>query len=327
MKWLNIHEPYSMHISCSYENTYIRWPPSLIFSNMIFPNILLAAVALAAPVAQTTSTTANFSYPTSDFYFNLISDDGQVTVNSTGLTLGYTGADSSASGNEFHIDADGFLNFENKEYVRSGHIAFDSTNKAVLKSGKGNIEDKSDSSPFSVSDAFGKNVLDFNSFPVAWGCPGFNGTYDIYRYGCGSNCSPNEEGDDKGVAKPLFVTELPGYSYRRPFALENQALLALFTADNNVQAQHGKFSKWNIAYNGQLVELDEFRFVKVGDDGKFSLTAPNDIDDASTGFMKVGDKLMFNTSDGFHLEDVNGDTYNIFAGGDDHLKIVEILRG
>ncbi|QNP96669.1 hypothetical protein B0I72DRAFT_172085 [Yarrowia lipolytica] len=299
---------------------------------MLFTNLVLAALAVAAPVAQTADSTADISkqpkykYPESDFYFNLISDDGQVTVNSSGLTLGYTGKDTSASGNEFHIDDDGFLNYNNKEYVYSGHIAFDHTNKAVLVPGKGNPDNKSDSSPFSVNDAFGKNLLAFDSYPVAWGCPGFNGTYDIYRYGCGSNCPKNEKGDDKGIAKPLFVNELPGYSYRRPFALESQDMLQLAVVDDGIEAQHGNFSKWNLAYNGQLVELGSSRFVKVDDQGKFTLTAPNDIGAASTGFMKVGDKLMYNTNDGFHLETIGDQLYSVYADGDDHLKIVEILR-
>ncbi|KAG5360181.1 hypothetical protein CJU89_3240 [Yarrowia sp. B02] len=295
---------------------------------MLFTNILLATLAAAAPVAHTTPTKpiSKYSYPKSDFYFNLISDDGQITVKEDGLILGYTGNDTSASGNAFHIDDDGFLNYDNKEYVYSGHIAFDHTNKAVLVPGKGNIDNKSDSSPFSVNDSFGKDVLAFDSYPLAWGCPGFNGTYDIYRYGCGSNCPPNEEGDDKGVSKPLFVTELPGYSYRRPFALENQALLQLFVNEDVVEAQHGNFSKWNLAYNGQLIELGSSRFVKVDDKGKFTLTAPNDIEAASTGFMKVGNKLMYNTDEGFHLESVSDQLYDIYAGGDDHLTIVEIQR-
>lgn len=304
---------------------------------MLFTNILLAALAVAAPVAQTTEpntdaaatkpSSSKYKYPESDFYFNLISDDGQVTVNSTGLTLGYTGNDTSASGNEFHIDDDGFLNYNNKEYVYSGHIAFDHTNKAVLVPGKGNPDNKSDSSPFSVNDAFGeRNLLAFDSYPVAWGCPGFNGTYEIYRYGCGSLCPKNEKGDDKGVAKPLFVSELPGYSYRRPFALETDAVLQLVTNGDDVLANHGNFSKWNLAYNGQLVELGSSRFVKVGDNGKFTLTAPNDIEAASTGFMKVGNKLMYNTDEGFHLETIGDQLYDVYAGGDDHLKVIEILR-
>lgn len=284
---------------------------------MLWTNLLLATLASCAPASI-----PRFSYPESDFYFNVISDEGQLTVNSSALTLGYTGADTSASGNEFHIDDDGFLNYNNREYNSHGHIAFDTTNKAVLVEGKGNPANKSASSPFSVEKSFGKPIVAFDSFPVAWACPGFNGTWQMHRYGCGSNCPDNL----KGEARPLFVSELPGSAVRLPFGLENKDHFLLTVDGSDIDAVHGNSTDWNIAYGGQLVDLESKRFVKVGSDGKFGLTGPNDIEAASTGFMKIGDKLQYNGNDGFHLESKGDQEFAVYAGGDDHLTILLVNK-
>lgn len=257
-----------------------------------------------------TAASALYSYPESDFHFNLFAQEGQLTVSSGGLTLG-----GSSSGDEFHI-ANGILHYNNKETETSGHIAYDHTDRAILV---GANSTNLTISPFSITKSHAQPMLAFNSNPIGWFCSS-NGTWDVYKNG-NSTCP----GKAMGRFKALFVHELPGHSVRRPFALET-GNLNLYVEGDTVQVVNRSFTKWNIAYGGQLVDIASSRFVTVDSSGKFGLTAINDVGSATTGFAKVDNKLVLDGTNGFRVDNNNG-TFSVFSGGNQTINMIDILRG